>query len=622
MQRMNVEQSSCGRVMFTGLLLVSLGCQRTANPATPQVQGKTLQEWFELAAAPVEPDSSVDIHHRELRARNDRTEALENIRAFDAAAIPVLMDLSQLGDRALRTDANRILAQIGKQISPEAESVIPLLASLREHAASAMVNQWTNAVLIDISTGATPVSAMMKPLSDRKLRSAVVVELAKSDWWINEMSVSTKPIDALQGIGSRSGPRSSPDVDYEDAAELSEQVSRTRMYVIDNFETKRLPPVSELVDQAKVPQTTMMALQGLQHHAQAGAAVPGIDLGSLTPDLSGAVDVLIPIVETGHFGKATRAIKILGLIGPEASSAVPHALKMLESDFYDSRAEAAAALGGFGVKDREVVEALVASLENEKAADDDFVRRLHSRTQQGRGTGQGRGMRSQLAEGTLRANVAVALGKLAAHPDLSIPALIKMLDMHYMGSSDGCDLAAESLAAFGDDAQTAIPELVDNLQSRPLTQPALATLHRIDPGLVKTIPVLVARLDSDKDDVRLHNMLVLALLRRESKPAIGRLEKIARSEDAKMSAWAAYAIWKIDPESHSLVPALPVLIDALKDPNTRYLNKFELLTDLASIGAEAKPAVPAIVIAINRGDFGKQWGTDYLRKIDPSASAE
>ena len=134
-----------------------------------------------------------------------------------------------------------------------------------------------------------------------------------------------------------------------------------------------------MIEKAIQPRTKLYSLQSLEHYAKSGAAVPGIDLGSLTPDLSGAVPVLIKIANGGHRRFATQSLRILGLIGPEASDAVPIAIELLESDFYDFRAESAAALGGFGVGNREVVEALVASLDREKTTDQRIAQATTSR---------------------------------------------------------------------------------------------------------------------------------------------------------------------------------------------------------------------------------------------------
>ena len=336
-------------------LMIIAGCQRATNPNALQVDGKTLQQWADEVTAPLKPDRFADVHHRERRVRENWRQALNNIEKFDAAAIPVLLDLRQESDLGLRDDASRILSQIGARISPEAEAVIPLLASLDEQSASSESKRWADAVLKDISSGSTPVDAMMYPLSKPALRSAVVAVLAKADWWINEMSFSKKPVDALRDIANASNSRASSNVAYVDVAKLHEQVKSTKLHVLDNYGTKRLPPVAELIAKANQPQAMQYSLQSIEHYAKSRAAVPGIDLGNLTPDLSGAIHVLSEIVKGGHQRYATQSLRILGQIGPEASDAVPLAIELLESDFYDLRAESAAALGGFGVRSREVV---------------------------------------------------------------------------------------------------------------------------------------------------------------------------------------------------------------------------------------------------------------------------
>ena len=73
-------------------------------------------------------------------------------------------------------------------------------------------------------------------------------------------------------------------------------------------------------------------------------------------------------------------------------------------------------------------------------------------------------------------------------------------------------------------AKIAIPDLVDRLSSRPLTQPALTALRHIDPGLSETVQQLIEKLSSDDEDSQLRSTLVLALLKEESTPALTSLQ--------------------------------------------------------------------------------------------------
>ncbi len=190
-----------------------------------------------------------------------------------------------------------------------------------------------------------------------------------------------------------------------------------------------------------------------------------------------------------------------------------------------------------------------------------------------------------------------------------------------MQGSAGQDEVATALSAFGQASQVAIEPLVDSLGSMSLSQPALQTLRNIDPGLLKTTEQLGMRLANADEYKRLHATRVLALLGKDAQPAAAELEKSAAGNDATLAAWSAYTLWKIDASKYSPIPALPILIDALEEPRTQHLRKISVLSDLAAMGPNARPAIPSIIKAINRGDFGAS-GTPYLLKIDLNAALQ
>jgi HEAT repeat protein len=360
---------------------------------------------------------------------------------------------------------------------------------------------------------------------------------------------------------------------------------------------------------------TVAMMTPLADRALRGAVV--LDLGNATPRLNQAIPMLIEVADDKQGRFAAQAIKILGLIGPPAKSAVPVIVRQLQSTHYDVRCESAAALGRIGIGDREVIEALIASLQTEITGPT-----TGSPPGRPRGTrGANAGWRPLLPAGTLSKNVTVSLGQLASHPDLSIPALTTQLNSHSPLGSAARELAATSLSAFGEESQVAIASLVNLLTPRSKTQPILDALRVIDPGLEQTVDKLLVRLANPDLAQQVHAARVLAMLGDQAAAAAPALENQATGENEALAAWSAYALWKIDSARYSLKPALPVLIDVLKQPHSGSVNKLSLLADLAAAGAAAKPAVPAIITAIKRGDFGNT-GISYLLKIDPDAALQ
>lgn len=617
----NKRKTVWGAAAICSLLIVA-GCQRATNPAAPKVNGKTLQQWAEQAAAPLKPSIGVDPHGRDAHARQQRDFAFRQIETFGSPAIAVLLQLRSHPDDDISRQATRALQNIGKHIDLEAELVLPLLVEVLENSDRSDVSAWSEASLRSIGEGVPAVKAMVAPLSDRKLRSSVVLDIGGWPDWRQRMLRDIRQHDQS----------SSRTADYAELERLVSQIVSYQLNVKNNVGTRDLPPVGDLVEQVKSRQNLLGSLSGLYRIAEANATVDDLDLGPATPDLTEAVPALTEVAGGNQAGIVVLAIKTIGLIGQDAQTALPVLIQQLKSANYDIRAESAAALGGIGITDRSVVEALIASLDTEITTPVMGNRRPPGLP---RGTrGANANWRSRLPPGTLSRNVAVSLGRIAAHPDISVPALLNLRDFHVMPGLIDQDPVSTALGAFGQDSRVAINPLIDSLGATSFSQSALETLREIDPGLQSTIQQLSDRLSDADEHERIQAARVLLRFARNRNPAtapaervaFGRwavpaLEAAAAREEKPLSQWAAYALWRYDPSSHNPAPALPILIEALEEPKQQHLRKSTVLSDLAEMGPKGKPASASIVKAIERGDFG-DTGAMQLLKIDPVAALQ
>jgi hypothetical protein len=103
------------------------------------------------------------------------------------------------------------------------------------------------------------------------------------------------------------------------------------------------------------------------------------------------------------------------------------------------------------------------------------------------------------------------------------------------------------------------------------------------------IPVLVALLDDEDDQVRFFACNALVAHGPKSAPAVPALRKMLRHEDVYQRRNGVKTLAAIGPDARA---AIPDLIQALKDEDS-WVNYFAAVA-LGKIGAEAREAVPAL----------------------------
>jgi len=123
--------------------------------------------------------------------------------------------------------------------------------------------------------------------------------------------------------------------------------------------------------------------------------------------------------------------------------------------------------------------------------------------------------------------------------------------------------------------------------------------------------------------------VTLAKMGPEAKAAIAALEEATTDPDPAMSAFARYALWKIDPTNFPAEKAVPALIVLLTEGNHEYIEfpthkavAQDAISALSNLGPAATSAVPALMQALNDKDPGvRQLAAMALKRIDPAAAA-
>ncbi|KAA5539733.1 hypothetical protein FYK55_23325 [Roseiconus nitratireducens] len=185
------------------------------------------------------------------------------------------------------------------------------------------------------------------------------------------------------------------------------------------------------------------------------------------------------------------------------------------------------------------------------------------------------------------ANVIDALASLGPEVlDHAVPALQKpeyrevaIAVLTKLGP-EAAPVANDLVSAFNDDT----PEFNAELQL------ALAEIGAATPEVIRR---LTQSLSSDQESVRNSAIYALGRLGPKASDATGALQKLVSSSDAfdsTSAAWALAYIHPDDPEVAKLV--VPALIRSLGAD--REIIRFQAADALGKLGAEAKPAVPAL----------------------------
>jgi HEAT repeat protein len=386
-------------------------------------------------------------------------------------------------------------------------------------------------------------------------------------------------------------------------------------------------------------------------------------LQNLGPAAEKAVPDLIEMTRDSSDAEVRcRALLVLGNIGCNSRAALSVELAALQDSDPVIRDTAALALYEFGPAAEAVVPPLIQAIKNPLSKPFSQILALASF-----------GPKAQAAvpvlvealnDTQLRGNALVALGKIGPAAAPAVPTLIGLLhgpreghpSNEFLGPDQLVHDSAgrvdwnwhrpvypdilEVLMNVGPAAQAALPTVEALLEDTDANIRVIAamTVARLHGKPEDAVPTLVRELNNPTDEEESASWLLrfsasrsigfVALRRRETaawllaeigpsaKDAVPALLEAARGPDLWLAALAARAIWRITHDSGACLPLLERILS--ENDETADVFAAQLLEEM---GAEAKPAVPALLRTLR----ATTWKCYYevfraLEKIDPAAS--
>jgi len=319
-------------------------------------------------------------------------------------------------------------------------------------------------------------------------------------------------------------------------------------------------------------------------------------LGQFGPAARDAVPALAKLL-TARGQVRVYAAEALGRIGPAAAQAVPALALGLKSDEAELRRTVASALGRIGPGAEASRPALSARLEDEDVA----VRvaaalalyRIDAREQAVTFLASCLGEQ----EDRHRTAAAEALAMIGPAARGALPKLkVSLSDPSGAVRVD----VARAIHRIAPEAEVAIPALVAEFETEAASDAESAL---IEIG-TSAIPVLIEAMDSPNADVRSSAISALGWMGRKAERAIPHL--VATLPDHRVET--SMALDRIG------APAIPVLIEALDDPNAGVRSGAAL--SLYIMGPKASPAVQALTAALQDEDCEvRWWAGSALRRI-------
>ena len=322
-------------------------------------------------------------------------------------------------------------------------------------------------------------------------------------------------------------------------------------------------------------------------------------LGKLGPDAKIAIPLLIKTLKDEKADVREAAVHALGCIGQEAKTIVPVLIDLLKDENFGVRKTAVSALGNIGVA---AIPTILNALKDETSSSSFLdkekpIRKAARKIFKRIGSDAVPALVEALKDDTVRLAAIDALGFVGHEAKSAIPALIEVLKGDNADVLDATadalrkiDLeretvnliidilikalenknydnirreAAHALSYFFPENETAAFALTEALKDENVNvrRNAAHTLVHIFHSEETVIPVLVEALKDEDADVCITAMEDLGRIGSSAKAAIPILE-LLRNKNTTIRRYAAYTLVRISKE---VEPAIPVLIEALKD---------------------------------------------------------
>ncbi len=356
---------------------------------------------------------------------------------------------------------------------------------------------------------------------------------------------------------------SEPPTTY-DGMTLEEWRERMKSLELDNPESRSaVPGMMAIVQDETLPWFT---------RRQAA-----LTLGRLGPIGKDAVPMLTKLLQKPNDSDESTRIwvgKALALFGPEAATATPTAIEILQSDRspLGHKQVMIELLGRIGSRHPDAIPTLIRTLKMKPPTEKAAARDVN----------------------TLRALAGESLAVIGSDATAAIPTLTRMIyDEHELVRRR----TVEAIGAIGPAAAVAMPSLMETLifdESAAVRDAAEVSLSQLGPSVVEP----VTRLLSDSEsDVRERAAGILARLGKAAQSSADELTNLLGDEDAAVRIRAAEALWSVerDADTKSLIP---FLIEALaEDDRQLRIRAYRLLIE---IGTANQPAViPALKASEN-----------------------
>jgi len=388
-------------------------------------------------------------------------------------------------------------------------------------------------------------------------------------------------------------------------------------------------------------------------------------LAKMGPDAKGAVPVLTELlgdqaeysiatwVDTGGFGRPAKrqmyvranAAEALGSIGPDAQTAIPTLLELLQDSQADVRKAAADALGNLGPASKEAVPALTALLSDKESAVRGPAARalgrigpeakpaalalaklLDDKTKYEEGVnlvyGLGRPLEEFAKTLCVRDNAVTALLRIG--PEATLPTLRELLGDE---EAEARSAAAKGLGLFGPKAKTAVPDLIATLrdESWQVRHSATEALGAVGPEAKAAVPDLVGLLleenQEDGDAAPIERMQraldlrhsVAEALRKMLPDATDSLTRMLRDKDNRVRGTTAYVVGEIGQQAKATIPDLTEL---LQDEDHQV--RIAAVWALGKMGADAKDAMSDLKDLLeNESEQLREAAAEALKAIEP-----
>ncbi|MEE2909547.1 MAG: HEAT repeat domain-containing protein [Candidatus Poribacteria bacterium] len=300
-----------------------------------------------------------------------------------------------------------------------------------------------------------------------------------------------------------------------------------------------------------------------------------------------SVPMLVRLLADQNSVIRRRAIKSLGLIGPEVKDAVPELTQMLRCVEKEIRDSAFQALAAIGSEAKQAVPALIQALKDQDS--DIRINAISTLREIGPAARQAVPFLIQALEDqdeVVRIDAAEILEEIGAEAKQAVPFLIQALEDQnsYVRSQ-----AVKTLGTIGAKAKSSVPALIQALEDQDEIVRRDAEMALRELGS-ESVPDLIQAL-KDQDEVVRRNAKRI-LIEMGSEPVPGLIQAL-KDQDEVVRRDAAEILEEIGAEAKQAVPALIQLLD--DESLVVRVNAIEALGD---IGAEAKQAVPMLTQAL------------------------